>query len=204
MTHYERGDTLTFEDPWGAIKYKGPGIFMAGGAGITRFLAILRNLSESGKLDGNAPWFSKKTDKGIFLEEEVRAMLGDRLRLLITGEPSTRHENARIDEKYLEPHAGSFDQYFYVCGPERMVKELSTALHNSARQGKRLSRKISILRTCEKITKCRVAAGFLAWPRREGGGNTRSGCPARATQVKPKRHATLWVRAALSNSFTGS
>ena len=31
------------------------------------------------------------------------------------------------------------------------------------------------LRTCEKITKCRVAAGFLAWPRREGGGNTRSG-----------------------------
>jgi hypothetical protein len=31
------------------------------------------------------------------------------------------------------------------------------------------------LRTCEKITKCRVAAGFLASPRREGGGNTRSG-----------------------------
>jgi hypothetical protein len=31
------------------------------------------------------------------------------------------------------------------------------------------------LRTCEKITKCRVAAGFLAWPRRKGGGNTRSG-----------------------------
>ena len=28
---------------------------------------------------------------------------------------------------------------------------------------------------CEKITKCRVVAGFLAWPRREGGGNTRSG-----------------------------
>jgi uncharacterized protein with beta-barrel porin domain len=34
---------------------------------------------------------------------------------------------------------------------------------------------ILIFRTWEKITKCRVAAGFLAWPRREGGGNTRSG-----------------------------
>src|SRR6476620_6849289 len=33
----------------------------------------------------------------------------------------------------------------------------------------------TFLRTCEKITKFRVAAGFLAWPRREGGGNTRSG-----------------------------
>jgi hypothetical protein len=34
---------------------------------------------------------------------------------------------------------------------------------------------IEALRTCEEITKCRVAAGFLAWPRRDGGGNTRSG-----------------------------
>src|SRR6476659_7793601 len=33
----------------------------------------------------------------------------------------------------------------------------------------------TFLRTCEKITRCRVAAGFLAWSRREGGGNTRSG-----------------------------
>src|SRR6476619_1412692 len=31
------------------------------------------------------------------------------------------------------------------------------------------------MRTCEKITKCRVAAGFLGWSRREGDGNTRSG-----------------------------
>src|SRR6476660_6254249 len=72
------------------------------------------------------------------------------------------------------------------------------------------------LRTCEKITKCRVAAGFLAWPRREGVGNTRSGVgdalhrpagylrqavslrsavPPEQRQANPKRHATLWVRA---------
>jgi hypothetical protein len=37
------------------------------------------------------------------------------------------------------------------------------------------TRLASSLRICEKITKCRVVAGFLAWPRREGGGNTRSG-----------------------------
>jgi ferredoxin-NADP reductase len=128
LTDYEPGDTLTFGDPWGAIKYKGPGIFMAGGAGITPFLAILRNLYRGGKIDGNALWFSNKTDKDIFLEDELRQMLGERLRLLVTREPSARHEHARIDKEYLKAHAITFDQCFYVCGPEKMVKELSTTL----------------------------------------------------------------------------
>ncbi len=72
LTDYKPGDTLKFGDPWGAIKYKGPGIFLAGGAGITSFLAILRNLYGSGKIDGNALWFSNKTDEDVFLEDELR------------------------------------------------------------------------------------------------------------------------------------
>ncbi len=39
-----------------------------------------------------------------------------------------RYENARIDKDYLKAHAPDFDLYFYVCGPEKMVKELSTTL----------------------------------------------------------------------------
>jgi ferredoxin-NADP reductase len=101
---------------------------MAGGAGITPFLAILRNLHKGGRLDRNALWFSNKTVKDIFLEKELREMLGDRLRLLITREPSTCHENARIDKEYVNTHARNFDQHFYLCGPEKMVTELSTAL----------------------------------------------------------------------------
>ena len=66
--------------------------------------------------------------KDIFLEKEWREMLGDRLRLLITREPSTCHENARIDKEYVKAHARHFDQHFYLCGPEKMVTELSTAL----------------------------------------------------------------------------
>jgi ferredoxin-NADP reductase len=128
LTAYRPGGTLKFGNPWGAIKYKGPGIFMAGGAGITPFLAILRNLYKSGRIDGNALWFCNKTEKDVFLEVELRKMLGDRLTLLITRQSSIRHENARIDKEYLKAHAQNFDQYFYVCGPKKMVKELSTAL----------------------------------------------------------------------------
>ena len=36
------GDELIVRDVWGAIEYKGPGYFIAGGAGITPFIAIFR------------------------------------------------------------------------------------------------------------------------------------------------------------------
>jgi len=128
LTTYDRGDTLQFGDPWGAIAYKGPGLFLAGGAGITPFLAILRSLREEGEIGRNALWFSNKTDEDIFLEGELREMLGDRLKLLVTSSQSTTHEKARIDRKSLEMQAGDFGQYFYVCGPDKMVKELAKIL----------------------------------------------------------------------------
>jgi ferredoxin-NADP reductase len=130
LTDYDSGDTLTFGDPWGAIKYRGPGIFIAGGAGITPFLAILRNLYSSGKISSNTLWFSNKTDKDVFLEAELREMLGDGLRLLITRDPATQHEGARIDKEYVKAHAKTLDQCFYVCGPDKMVKELSAVLRD--------------------------------------------------------------------------
>ena len=40
------GDELIIRDAWGAIEYKGPGYFIAGGAGITPFIAILRQLKK--------------------------------------------------------------------------------------------------------------------------------------------------------------
>src|SRR5206468_5768410 len=38
------GDELIVRDVWGAIHYQGEGYFIAGGAGITPFIAILRRL----------------------------------------------------------------------------------------------------------------------------------------------------------------
>lgn len=38
------GDKLLIDDVWGAIEYKGPGYFIAGAAGLTPFIAILRDL----------------------------------------------------------------------------------------------------------------------------------------------------------------
>ncbi|MEK7202691.1 MAG: FAD-binding oxidoreductase, partial [Patescibacteria group bacterium] len=47
------GDELLISDPWGTIHYKDRGVFIAGGAGITPFIAIFRDLYQKGKLAGN-------------------------------------------------------------------------------------------------------------------------------------------------------
>jgi ferredoxin-NADP reductase len=36
------GDEFEISDAWGAIEYKGEGVFIAGGAGVTPFISIFR------------------------------------------------------------------------------------------------------------------------------------------------------------------
>src|ERR1700749_1216182 len=80
------GDELIIRDVWGAIEYKGPGYFIAGGAGITPFLAILRQLNKDGKLADNKLFFSNKTDQDIICEDELKGMLGDNAIFIITDQ----------------------------------------------------------------------------------------------------------------------
>src|SRR5215212_2264693 len=49
----KEGDEIIVRDVWGAIEYKGPGCFIAGGAGITPFIAILRQLKKDGRIEDN-------------------------------------------------------------------------------------------------------------------------------------------------------
>ena len=74
------GDQLIIHDVWGAIEYKGPGYFIAGGAGITPFIAILRQLHKEKRLQNNTLFFSNKTAKDIILETELSSMLGKNAR----------------------------------------------------------------------------------------------------------------------------
>src|SRR5688572_18194269 len=47
------GAELILHDVFGAIQYKGQGVFIAGGAGITPFISILRNLHKKKQIPGN-------------------------------------------------------------------------------------------------------------------------------------------------------
>ncbi len=122
------GDELILRDALGAIEYKGPGYFIAGGAGITPFIAILRDLNNQRKLAGNKLFFSNKTDKDIILADELKSMLGPDAVFLISGQKDSIHDIRRIDEAFLKAEVSDFTKHFYVCGPDAMVEEINGIL----------------------------------------------------------------------------
>ncbi|ASZ15140.1 flavodoxin reductase [Chitinophaga pendula] len=128
ISQLREGDELLLHDVWGAIQYKGEGTFIAGGAGVTPFIAIFRQLEQDGKIGGNQLIFSNKTREDVILEEEWRRMLGDRFIPTLTKVPAEGYEHRRIDEAYLKEKVGDFSRQFYICGPDPMVQQLKETL----------------------------------------------------------------------------
>lgn len=122
------GDELIVRDVWGAIEYKGPGYFIAGGAGITPFIAILRQLKKENALSGNTLFFSNKTDADIILKEELTTMLNDNAVFTVTNESSKVHYNSFINEQFLKEHINDFSKHFYLCGPPKMIEAIQQIL----------------------------------------------------------------------------
>lgn len=122
------GDALLIDDSWGTITYKGPGVFIAGGAGVTPFIAILRKLAADGRLDGHTLIASHKTEEDIILRDEFEAMPGLTCIWTVTGEESSPLNRGKIDKGFLQHHVKSFDQNFYVCGPDQMIDDIKATL----------------------------------------------------------------------------
>ncbi len=122
------GDELILREAWGAIEYKGPGYFIAGGAGITPFIAILRSLKREGKVGDNKLFFSNKTDRDIILGEELKGILGKNALFTITRQSDTKYDRRRIDKNFLETEIRDFTKHFYICGPDPMVQEITKTL----------------------------------------------------------------------------
>lgn len=122
------GDALIVDDVWGTIEYKGPGYFIAGGAGITPFIAILRQLKKDNKVAGNQLFFSNKTTRDIILENELNTILGDNVIHVITDEPANNYYSGFINEAFLKKNIDDFNKPFYLCGPPKMVEALTDCL----------------------------------------------------------------------------
>ena len=124
----QAGDHLLITDPFGTISYKGAGVFIAGGAGITPFLSIFRQLAVDGNVTGQTLVFSNKTPADVICEKELRHYFGGKCHLLCTRESAPGYENKRIDRGYLEKVLADKDKYVYVCGPDAFVEEINTAV----------------------------------------------------------------------------
>jgi ferredoxin-NADP reductase len=124
----EPGDELIIRDVWGTINYKGPGVFIAGGAGVTPFIAILRQLYADGKINGNVLIFSNRSFKDIIMKDEFTKMLGTNFLNTLTDEQHPCCQHGRIDEQFLRYQVADFSQNFYICGPDPFVADISRVL----------------------------------------------------------------------------
>lgn len=122
------GDELIIRDVWGAISYKGEGYFIAGGAGITPFIAILRQLHQENKINSNQLFFSNKTSADIILKEELDEILGPNVHYILTKEDNPLYKKGPVDKDFLIREVTDFTRPFYVCGPDKMVADIARIL----------------------------------------------------------------------------
>ncbi|WP_353473092.1 FAD-binding oxidoreductase [Salipiger sp. H15] len=123
------GDSVLVEEPWGAIEDRGDGVFIAGGAGVTPFIAILRRKLEArGTLEGNTLVFSNKAEADIILRGEFEAMPGLKSVFVVTGEEESPHYRERIDGELLAQLVEPGRDLCYVCGPDPMLDDMTGAL----------------------------------------------------------------------------
>jgi ferredoxin-NADP reductase len=128
MSFLRKGDGLLLNEVFGTITYRGPGHFFAGGAGITPFLSIFRQLHKDQKLAGNVLVYSNKTMVDVIMDKELTALLGKNYLKIFTRQGVIGFRERRIDRDALITLVQNFDQYFYLCGPPEFVHDLEELL----------------------------------------------------------------------------
>ncbi|MEQ9316269.1 MAG: flavodoxin reductase, partial [Henriciella sp.] len=123
------GDHVLIDEPWGAIKDEGKGWFIAGGAGVTPFIAILRQrLEDKGTLEGCELIFSNSTEADIINRKEFERMPGLKTFFTVTDEDNADLHTGQIDKDLLRDHVKPGEGKCYVCGPDQMIDDIVLAL----------------------------------------------------------------------------
>ncbi|HAQ21413.1 MAG TPA: flavodoxin reductase [Prolixibacteraceae bacterium] len=123
-----KDDELILHEVFGAIAYKGEGVFIAGGAGITPFICIFRYLQSKSETGDNKLIFANKTKEDIILALEFKKILGENFINILSEEVTDKYANGQIDENFLKANIADFGQQFYICGPPPMMEAIQKQL----------------------------------------------------------------------------
>ena len=120
-------DQVSATDPFGAITDQGPGVFIAGGAGITPFISILRKQQEEG---GNKAQliFANKTEDDIILKDMWQSMANVDETFVVENSEDDSVRSGQVDKAMLEELVTDTQQPFYICGPGGMVDAVRETL----------------------------------------------------------------------------
>ncbi len=117
----QKGDALLIHDVFGDIHYKGKGMFIAGGAGVTPFIAIIKELQKKKDIANNKLIFANKTKADIIDEERFTTLLGKNFINVLSEENVGGYEHGYVSAELIKKHMGEHTNYFYLCGPDPMM-----------------------------------------------------------------------------------
>jgi ferredoxin-NADP reductase len=126
----KKDDELILHDVFGAINYKGEGVFIAGGAGVTPFISIFRYLHSKNEIGESKLIFANKTKEDIILEQEFKNLLGNNFINILSEEKANGYANGLITMDFLQDNFGGINQYFYLCGPPPMIEFVEKQLQD--------------------------------------------------------------------------
>ena len=130
LLELKKGDELIINDIFGAIAYKGEGTFIAGGAGVTPFISIFRDLSSKNELGKSKLLFANKTVADIIHKDEFTKMLGQNFINILSQDESDGFEHGLINEDFLKIQGVNDHDFIYLCGPRPMMDSIEEQLHN--------------------------------------------------------------------------
>lgn len=123
-------DELILHEVFGEIKYKGEGVFIAGGAGITPFICILRYLKSKNEIGGNKLIFANNTKADIMLAREFEELLGDNFINILSHDIVEGYAHGFITGEFLKKHITDLDKNIYLCGPPPMMDAVEKIFAN--------------------------------------------------------------------------
>ena len=126
----KKEDELILHDVFGAISYKGEGVFIAGGAGVTPFISIFRYLHSKNEIGNNKLIFANKTKADIILEKEFTDLLGSNFINILSDEKVEGYAYGQITKDFLKDYINDTIKNVYVCGPPPMMEAVEKQLSN--------------------------------------------------------------------------
>jgi ferredoxin-NADP reductase len=128
LLNLKKNNELILHDVFGAIGYKGEGVFIAGGAGVTPFICIFRYLQLKNETGKNKLIFANKTKGDIILADEFKKLLGKKFINILSDEKVNGYAHGQITEGFLKVHLSKATKHVYICGPPPMMDAVEKQL----------------------------------------------------------------------------
>ncbi|WP_172328598.1 FAD-binding oxidoreductase [Mangrovicoccus sp. HB161399] len=134
----QKGEHLRIGGPWGAIRDEGRGVIVAGGAGLTPFIPILRRRIAAGTAGEMTLIQADKDWDSLILREEWHRARDLRTVFVLEEEARAGCERGRVTRELLEKHGVTGSTRVYVCGPPPMEEAVEKALEEIGIDGGRV------------------------------------------------------------------